>query len=271
MNQIEKINDVMLKLQNYAKIPNGLITAKEIEKAFRNYSLTQDMIDKTISEQSRVEIIDMLFSKIDERKCTTSLGAGFQDNWNFFDTNYSKNEQSPNFDWKVYIPIKSEHYGFVVKNIIAFLCDNNIVSSGKISGTMRSDSMIINLVDPEDVTKLNEYLDRNVSIKSCLGEHQPFIPDWNGIGVIHGYDSETSYTERLSRYLAHYINICKQQKRFDLITAQAFLESMKNAMNNGMVQNPNEIEQIIEHMHIIMYGQDYIQHNEIENESHHKL
>lgn len=267
MNQIEKINDIMHKLQNYAKIPNGLITAKEIEKAFRNYGLTQDILGKPISEQARIEIIDMLFNKMDEGKCTTSLGAGFQDNWNFFDTNYSKNEQTPNFEWKVYIPIKSEHYGFAIKNIIAFLCNNNIVSSGKISGTMRSDSMIINLVNSEDVTKLNEYLDNYIPLKSCLGDHQPFIPDWNGIGVIHGHDSETSYTERLSGYLAHYVNVCKQQKRFDLITAPAFLESMKNAMANGMVQKPDEIEQIIEHMDIIINGKDYIQHSGI----HHKI
>ncbi len=270
MSQGEQIKYVMTKLQNYAKIPNGIITAEAVEKAFRNYGFSPNMIGQTINEQSRVEIINMLFRKMDERKCTTSLGAGFQEDWNFFDTNYSKYEQAPQFEWKVYIPIKPEHYGFVVKNIIAFLCDNGIISSGKISGTIRSDSMIVNLQNPENVTSLNEYLDRNPSLKSCLGNHQPSIPDWNGIGVIHGHDSKTSYTGRLSAYLTHYINVCKQQNRFDLITAEAFLESMRNALDNGLVQRPNEIQQIIEHMDIIINGKDYVQHNE-EGKTHNTL
>ena len=206
---------------------------------------------------------------MDERKCTSTLSAGFQDNWNFFDTNYIKSEQIPNFEWKVYIPIRAEHYGFVVKNIIAFLCDNGIVSSSKISGTMRSDSMIVNLLNPDDVTRLNKYIDTNPSLKSCIGIHQPFIPDFNGIGVIHGYDVESSYTERLSSYLAHYISVCKQQNRLDLITPLAFLESMKNALSNGMVQKPNEIQQIIEHMDIIINGKDYVE-QETESKSHMK-
>lgn len=270
MSQIDQIKVIMSKLQNYAKIPNGIITPNEIEKAFRNYGLNSNMINKPLNHKDRRDIIDMLYSKMDERKCTSTLGFGFQEGWNFFETNYNKSEQTPNFQWKVYIPIKSEHYGFLVKNIISFLCDNGIVSLSKVSGTMRSDSLIINLVDPDDVTRLNEYIDKIPSLKSCIGLHQPFIPDFNGIGVLHGFDTETSYTERLSRYLAHYINVCKQQNRLDLITAEDFLKNMKNSLNKGMVQKPNEIQQIIEHMDVIMYNKDYVQH-EFENKPHHKL
>lgn len=136
---------------------------------------------------------------------------------------------------------------------------------------MRSDSMIINLENADDVTKLNEYLDTIPSLKACLGSHQPFIPDWNGIGVIRGSDTKTSYTERLSGYLAHYVNVCKQQNRLDLITAEAFLESMKNALANEMVEKPDEIQQIVEHMDIIINDKDYVQYDDNKHENPYKL
>ena len=268
MSQTDQIENIMSKLQNYATIPNGIITAEEIEKAFRNYGLNPIEINKPISEHTRTEIFDMLLQKMNDGKCTSSLGF-IDDGWNFFETNYPRDGRIPNFYWKVYIPIKAEHYGFAAKNVISVLCNNGSVSSCKLSGTMRSDSMIVNLENADDVTKLNEYLDTIPSLKSCLGNHQPFIPDWNGIGVIRGNDVKTSYTERLSGYLAHYINVCKQQNRLDLINAESFLESMKNALANGMVQRPDEIQQIVEHIDIILNDKDYVQYDD--PESQHKL
>jgi len=261
MNQIEEINKVMLKLQNYAKIPNSIITANEIEMAFRNYNMSQNIAGQSISESERTQIIDILFKKMDEKKCTSSLYYGFQEGWNFFNTNYSKNDENPSFTWKVYIPIKQEYYGFAVKNIISFLCDNGIVSSNKFSSVMRSDSMIVNLTNEDDVTALNQYIDKTPSLKACLGVHQPFIPDWNGIGVLHGYDEQSSYTGRLSKYLERYVNSCKQQNCYDLINANSFLESMRDALNSGRVERPEEIKQIIEHMDVIMNGQDYLRYD----------
>lgn len=123
MNQKEELNRIMLKLQNYAKIPNGIITAEEIEKAFRNYRLNSDEINQPISEHTRTEIFNMLLQKMNNGKCTSSLGF-IDDGWNFFETNYPRDGKIPSFYWKVYIPIKREHFGFLAKNVIAFLCDN---------------------------------------------------------------------------------------------------------------------------------------------------
>lgn len=73
------------------------------------------MINQLITERNKNEIIDMLFRKRDKRKCTSTLNVCFQDNWDFFDINCTKSKQNSNFEWKVYILVRSEHYGFVVK------------------------------------------------------------------------------------------------------------------------------------------------------------
>ena len=258
MSQKEELIAIMEKLQNYLRSHSDFVTTEEINDSFREYGLDADEKNKPISDSSKKEIYSMLEQKRSERKCYSRYEP-FNEGWNFFWTNNSGEKR--NYQWKVYIPIKSEHYGFAVKNVIAFLSDNGIVSECKVSGSMRSDSLIVNLENEEDVTKLNQYIDSNPSIKACLGTHQPFIPDFNGIGVVHGYDNQTSYTERLSSYLAHFVDVCKEQNRLDLITAEGFLESMRNALNNGMVQKPEEIQQIIEHMDIIMNGKIFIPHD----------
>lgn len=259
MSQKEELIAMMEELQNYLRSHSDFVTTEEIYDSFREYGLGDNEKNKPISDSSKKEIYSMLEQKCSERKCSFGYEP-LNEGWNFFRTN-NNSGGSPNYQWKVYIPIKLEHYGFTVKNVIAFLSDNGIVSECKVSGSMRSDSLVVNLENEEDVTKLNQYIDSNPSIKTCLGAHQPFIPDFNGIGVVHGYDSQTSYTERLSSYLAHYVDVCKEQNRLDLITAEGFLESMRNALNNGMVQKPEEIQQIIEHMDIIMNGKSFIPHD----------
>ena len=256
MSQREELIALMLDIRNYMGSHDVYVTTEEIYDSFKEYGLDDNEKNKTISDSSKNEIYKMLEQKSSESKCSFGYEP-LNEGWNFFHTN-NNSGGTPNYQWKVYIPIKLEHYGFVVKNVIAFLSDNGIVSECKVSGSMRSDSLVVNLENEEDVTKLNQYIDSNPSIKACLGAHQPFIPDFNGIGVVHGYDSQTSYTERLSSYLAHYVDVCKEQKRLDLITAEGFLESMRDALNNGMVQKPKEIRQIIEHMDIIMNGKNFI-------------
>ena len=118
--------------------------------------------------------------------------------------------------------------------------------------------MVINLENEEDVTKLNGYISKNKVVNSCLGVHQPFIPDFDGIGVVHTFDDDTSYTERLSNYLTKFLNYCKAQNRLDWISVDGFLASMQNSLNNNMVQYPEEIKQIIEHMNVILNDASYI-------------
>ena len=265
MSQKEELIAMMLEIQNYLKSHDVYVTTEEIYDSFREYGLNENEKNKPIDDIAKKQIYNMLEEKTSERKCSFSHEP-LNDGWNFFHTNCNSGG-TQNYQWKVYIPIKMEHYGFVVKNIIAFLSDNGIISECKVSGSMRSDSLVINLTNPDDVTKLNDYIDEIPSIKACLGSHQPFIPDFNGIGVVHGHDVKTSYTGRLSSYLAHYVDVCKEQNRLDLITAESFLESMKNAINNNMVQRPQEIAQIIEHMDIIMNGADYISNDSQKQES----
>lgn len=259
MNQKEQINQIMQKLAQYANIPNALITSDSIYTAFRNYGLPQNNINKKINENDLRQIYEMLELKTSEKKASFGYEP-LNEGWNFFHTN-TNNGGNFDYQWKVYIPLSDEHYGFAVKNIISFLADNGIVSECKVSGTMRSDSIIVNLTSPSDVTLLNEYIDRNPSLKNCLASHNPFIPDFNGIGVLHGNDINTSFTERLSYYLCTFINTCKQMNRLDCITIDGFYSTLKNSINTGNVQNLQEAEQIIEHLDVILNGFDYVEKN----------
>ena len=152
MSQKEELIAMMEELQNYLRSHSVFVTTEEIYDSFREYGLDSDEKNKLISDSSKKEIYSMLEQKRSERKCY-SLYEPINEGWNFFWTNNSGEKR--NYQWKVYIPIKSEHYGFVVKNVIAFLSDNGIVSECKVSGSMRSDSLVVNLENEEDVTKLN--------------------------------------------------------------------------------------------------------------------
>lgn len=251
MDQKLELNALMQEIQNYLKTYDS-INFEEVYESFKEYGLEEHEKNKPISDFAKKEIYDILYMKKSEGKCSYAESP-IDDGWNFFHTNCNQG-CIRNFKWKVYIPIKMENYGFVVKKIISFLCDSGIISESKVSGTMRSDSLIVNLNNEEDVTKLNQYIDSNIFIKKNLGAHNPFIPDFNGIGVVHGYDTDLSYSEKLSSYLAYYADVCKENGRLDLITPIAFLESMKNTLYNGNVKKPKEIEQIIEHMDVIMNG-----------------
>lgn len=260
LSQKETINEVMSKLQGYAKIPNGLLTNKEIYKAFKNYGIASNLAGEQLADEIKQQILNELNQKENEGKCWIGSGS-LNEEWQFFDTNIPKDGRKPNYEWKVYIPINPAYYGFVAPAIINFLCDNGIVSNSKISGSIRSDSMVINLENEEDVTKLNDYINKNKVVSSCLGVHQPFIPDFDGIGVVHTYDDDTSYTERLSDYLTKFLNYCKTQNRFDWISIDGFLSAMQNSLDNNMAQYPEEIKQIIEHMNVILNGANYISHD----------
>lgn len=255
MNQKEELNNIMLQIQSYSRSHNGDITPRELYDSFQEYGISKSQKDEPISDNDKKQIWDMLNEKRDDKTCFFA-DQPVTEGWNFFITNlrYGGN---PNYKWKVYIPIKYEHYGFVVKNVISFLADNGIISNCKFSGSMRSDSMIVCLENEDDVTKLNLFLDGHPSFKACLGTHNPFIPDFNGIGVAHTYDYDSSYTQRLSYYLAKYVNTRRSQRRFDLITAEDFLTTMKESLSAGMVRKPQEIEQLIEHMDVIMNGAQF--------------
>lgn len=270
LNQKERINEVMSRLQDYAKIPNGIFTSNEIYRAFKDYGITSNLAGKPLEEETKQQILLKLNQKENEGKCWIGSGS-LSDEWQFFDTNIPRDGRKPNYEWKVYIPINPAYYGFVAPAVINFLCDNGIVSHSKISGSIRSDSMVINLENEEDVTKLNVYISKNKVVSSCLGVHQPFIPDFDGIGVVHTFDDDTSYTERLSNYLTKFLNYCKAQNRLDWISVDGFLASMQNSLNNNMVQHPEEIKQIIEHMNVILNDASYIPHEGQKHETERRM
>lgn len=261
MNQKEELIQIMLEIQNYLRHNNVNINAEEIYDSFRDYGLSEKEKNQPIPEAAKNDIRNILMRKADEGKCHYSGNPIDDISWNPFRTNYPNDGRNPDFQWKVYIPIKMEGYGFAARSIISFLCDNGIVSASKISGRMRSDSLVVNLTDENDVVKLCKYINDCRPIKDSLGAHHPFIPDCNGIGVIHGQDIKSSYTERLSSYLTLYVDTCREQNRLDYINANDFLHNLKVAMKTGNVKKPDEIQQIIDNMDIILNDKQIIDFN----------
>lgn len=268
MNQIEQLNDIMAKFREYAKDKNGVFTSKSIYDAFIGYGINPNLVKTFLDDDSKKQIFSKLIEKEDAGNRSLSGGSSHEE-WIGFYTNTPRDGLVPKPQWKVYIPINPAYYSLVSTSIIEFLCENGIFSNSKLSFQIRSDSMIVNLSDEDDVTRLNDYIDKNKVLKSCLGTHHPFIPDFNGIGVVHTYDTEDSYTERLSECLAKFLNYCKQHDRLDWISVEDFLISLKNSLDNGVANNPNEIMQIIEHMNVILYGSDFVFH-QTENIQHMK-
>lgn len=255
MNQKEELDQVMQTLAQFASI-NGGITSDNIYIFLKNYGLDFKNVDKRIEANDLEQIYNILEQKSSERKVDFVL-APLDEGWNFFSTNMNHGGKF-DFQWKVYIPLLSEHYGFAVKNIISFLANNGFISECLFSGTMRSATMIVNLTDPDDVTLLNKFIDGNIYLKGCLGKHQPFVPDFNGIGVLRGYDNDTSFTQRVANYLSAFINACQQAQRLDLVTIDEFYKSLKYSLKCGSLSEPSAAKQVIGHLDVILNGLDYV-------------
>ena len=247
-SQIRDMNSIMAKLKEYAKDPQGIFTMESIYNAFKNYGINPKIAGNRIDIVMQNQIMNALNKNEKAGKLNISEGS-LKEPWQSFYTNRPRDGRMPEYQWKVYIPIKPSNYSYTATSIIDFLCDNGIVSNSKISGQIRSDSMIINLENYNDVLKLNEYIEQNGALKTSLSTHHPFMTDLNGIGVVHTYDSvNDSFTERLSEYLATFLNYCKQQNRLDWISLDGFVISLQNSLKNGNVKDPESVKQIIENL-----------------------
>ena len=75
LNQKERINEVMSRLQDYAKIPNGIFTSNEIYRAFKDYGITSNLAGKPLEEETKQQILFKLNQKENEGKCWIGSGS----------------------------------------------------------------------------------------------------------------------------------------------------------------------------------------------------
>lgn len=147
----------------------------------------------------------------------------------------------------MYIPIKPEFIGSFSRQIIKFLIDEKIISDCKVANTYRSDSLIINVLSEQDAQKIVDFI-MDSGLKEALGIHHPFIPDYEGIGVIGGHDKENSYTGRISDALFKFVSECKRHNQYNMINFDTFLLTLEESLKAGRVSNYLSIEQIIKNL-----------------------
>lgn len=249
MNQYKQIQKIMSDISYSLTIPNNEVTKQDIYDTIKNLGIPCDLQGKYIGKVHK-HIAESLNRK------NGYFSASYQhmlpnDEWLGFSI-YSKEGGSQNFKIKMYIPIKPAKIGESGGDIIKFLIDKQIVTNGKIANTFRSDSVILNFLNLDDANAVAQFI--TAKLANNLGTLNPFVPDSDGIGIIEGYDIDSSYMERVSGYLAIYIKECKKQDKLDLVNVEDFLSTLEDSLNRGRVSKPQEVKQLVENLKKIKQG-----------------
>ncbi len=123
---------------------------------------------------------------------------------------------------KVYIPLDSAHIERGANEIFDFLSQNGITHCSKIGSDARFDDIVVRLIDPEDVTKLINFVTRNSYIQEGLMQPNPFAYSINGIAVAS--DGHISYNSTIANIISTYINEKTKTGKLNTVGAQDFIQ-----------------------------------------------
>lgn len=189
-----------------------------------------------------------------------------QDHWRcgYVDTSFTKN-----VTWKafttydeahpatvfprgtMYLSIKQAQLGGVFDSIIRFLIDHQIPVIGKVSMIHQNITLILSFGSGEDATQVRNFIWRYWNLQ--LLPHDPFIPDYHGIGLVVG--EEIHYQEEVTKLLVTFGNACRNSNHAEFITLEQFYKTLTRSYRKNMVEEPYIVNQILQSLDVIMREQ----------------
>lgn len=236
------IDEIMNDITKYAKITGNHVTSEDIYNSFEKSSIPIPVAGHYLGENEHKIIGDLTNYKNDDFYCSgISNVSEASEEWQCFDTICQNGGNSREFKGKMYIPLKPGQHAAVSADILKFLVDNKIVSNGKVALRYRSDSMIIRLLNANDANRVKDFVQDNY--KQSLAKHNPFIPDYDGIGLVIGQEGDSSYSMSVAKYLSQFTENLIKEKHTDLINFDNFLATLESCYDTT-IQNLDDIGQV---------------------------
>lgn len=134
------------------------------------------------------------------------------ENWRYFCQFISNNQEAKRSEdhLKIYVPLDEKHMLKGASLIFDFLEENNIPHLSKIGSHIRFDSIVIRLVNEEDVKKLADFVKNNKYLQEGLLPANPFTFNYNGIAM--ACDGTLSYNSTIAGFVNLYIHKCQREK-----------------------------------------------------------
>lgn len=217
------------------------VTEAEILKRLTFYQVKRTP-GKPISEKQYKEIKTALSYTKDHFVCgyvdvpfyKTVLWKGF--------TTYDQ-EQTHVIETKgtIYLSIQPSKLSETVSSIIHYLIDQKIQTLGKVSLVHQNISLMLSFEEGTDAITVRNYIWEH--LKDRLIPSNPFIPSYNGVGLITG--ESLPYAELISEYLMTYWNACHSANRMDFFTFDRFYKTLKQSYERNGADEPYYVHRVL--------------------------
>lgn len=119
---------------------------------------------------------------------------------------------------KIYVPMDYLHIQEGANQLFDFIASTNIEHQSKIASIVRNDNVVLRVNSMEDAKKIVDFVSNNEYIKDGLISINPFLPNYNGIGMT--MDNNYTYNGTISDIIANFITKLRNENRLNLATVE---------------------------------------------------
>ena len=121
---------------------------------------------------------------------------------------------------KIYIPLDINHLKEGAYQLFNFIASTGMEHQSKIADRIRSDNVVIRVNNLDDANKIINYVENNDYIKKGMLQINPFLPNYNGIGLT--MDNNYSYNSNVADLICDFINELKKRNNLNACNVDNF-------------------------------------------------
>ena len=228
MNRLDEIERFLEKFKElYKANPDFPILEDTFYSALATYGLTSEEIrDKNISSQNP-EVLKMFKLWEASFKNSPNLDVYHTDRQprflQFRNCNVSE-------CYKLYLSFPQNRMYSAVKDIFEYIANNNIQNTSKVADSLRSDAVVLRIVNKSDAIKVINYINNNKELYLYAKKTNPFIPRHGAVG--YAYDNMLSYNSVVCHYLEKYFKYKREVNSLDSVSLNDFKGYLSEIYNN---------------------------------------
>ncbi len=139
----------------------------------------------------------------------------------------------------VQIPLDRKHLEDGATLIFDFLDKNGISHKSKISKRVRNDDIVVKLINPDDVSKLIDFVSNNKYLQEGLLPANPYAFQKNGLALT--VEGKLSYNNVVSELIGLFIEHYKPM--FEFIGEEDFYKYIESLYNNYFVKQDTSVDE----------------------------
>lgn len=198
--RINEMNDFLNMMLSIAKQNNTKLSTDDV------YYLLSRVNIKKNDHNKRKSIENIFHTWIERFRNIRGVSVFQSENWKYFCQFTNRAELLDTRDIKMYIPIDYDHLAKGVNELFDFMASLNMAHASKVGMDLRNDNVVIRLPieDVENAYRIIDFCNNNKYIKAGLNKTNPFVPNYNGLGVM--YEEGFSYNYEMASGIATFIN-----------------------------------------------------------------